>query len=765
MLELTGCIAMESDDVETIEAWITQAVSAKLAADLVQPKEDRVQLLRSRRDEEQRHKELRARLEKAMRASDLGALRDAVAVAHKARLPEPGELQAAKGHLKSLEQELAGRRRQQDLLEDEAQQAREQKALAELASVKLRRARLLPSAELEISQQERAALEQQRSAPEKEKQKEKQARTSQAMMLTVKLVWPSGTSELLEVTPSQHGAVLLSQLLPLKSRHCFPRDFAIFLPSGEALDFLRPLTAQGIFSGCTLRVDDAQLGAALTLAQETSSASSPQASQEFLLSREGRQDAIHETSIAREKDDWDSIYWPLCVAFAPFRAVQQALQRHPEVVVLGWEASQDAEVMQLCHEVCWNVQGDFLLASGQVPVEDSWLLFEHRGAEPTLRSEVLGKTKRTKGTKQAPQGPKSSFLRVPALAEGRAEDLGRAICEGVQALGCGTSYSLILVGRPYYSRRAASIIRWYLQAQGVGLGLDVTVLPYSWDPRLVIQEDCHLRGLEVLTEAQLLVELNPAVFSSEEAPDAEVALSRLLRAHPTPKRPHWHEGFYSKAFQGASQQQVQASGSSLPQDPVHWQRWQRAAPLSSGSLPRAKAAPVLKEAAAPVRLQRVEAESPIATAAAAAAAAAAADGDDDDDDDDDEPPPLVEWHKEQDRPTIHNQLSELSSDSVEFWDIAGERAKFLSGLQGGLDFAVQGQLVATDLVQLRVDGGRRICFKGTGTGVAGGIGSGTFASGKCGSTGSWCVTVPLGHELVAQRAQQLFQQRPSARKS
>lgn len=45
-----------------------------------------------------------------------------------------------------------------------------------------------------------------------------------------------------------------------------------------------------------------------------------------------------------------------------------------------------------------------------------------------------------------------------------------------------------------------------------------------------------------------LVTSRHQVWMEEEGQEAEIALSRVLLAHPQPERAHWHNGFYSKPF-------------------------------------------------------------------------------------------------------------------------------------------------------------------------------------------------------------------------
>eukprot|EP00435_Cladocopium_sp_Y103_P043108 s1235_g12.t1 len=96
--------------------------------------------------------------------------------------------------------------------------------------------------------------------------------------------------------------------------------------------------------------------------------------------------------------------------------------------------------------------------------------------------------------------------------------------------------------------------------------------------RTPTSQDCKHRGNEVILEAQLLTEMNPMVWMEEEGQEAEIALSRLLVAHPAAPRSHWHNGFYSKPFKERTR---------LARDGVaehcEWFRWQKPAPLSAES--------------------------------------------------------------------------------------------------------------------------------------------------------------------------------------
>ncbi|CAJ1365672.1 unnamed protein product [Effrenium voratum] len=205
---------------------------------------------------------------------------------------------------------------------------------------------------------------------------------------------------------------------------------------------------------------------------------------------------------------------------------------------------------------------------------------------------------------------KTSVLRIDR--HGRPEQLGPALMSGLRAAGC-CNMALLVVSRAFQSRRPVSVLAWCLQREDFA-DFQVAVLPYSWEPRAVyLEDDCQQRGEDVLLEAQLLTEMNPTVWLEEEGQEAEVALSRLLLAHPKPRQ-HWHEGFYSKHFKDARLQGAHCE----------WFRWERPAPISAESHAKAALTRCWERPTKPDDLQGMETVAP-----------------DDDDDDDEDLPPLV----------------------------------------------------------------------------------------------------------------------------
>ncbi|CAE7410135.1 unnamed protein product, partial [Symbiodinium natans] len=371
----------------------------------------------------------------------------------------------------------------------------------------------------------------------------------------IRVTFQDGQVLELKASPCRNAASLLLQLLPWKRSHPFPKNFALLLPDGRALDFDQPLQVQGVHSGIELRVGEAPL-------EDTSE-------------KEDLRD-LGEEAFAREVEmGWNLIYWPLCVAQTAFAEVLAALKRHKEVVVLGWQACHDLQVMQLARELCHNVSSDYFIATGTEDPPEAWWLSSKE--EAALASAAATKQFSLRGSSASGSLPKTSVLKLPHLAP--PDQLGPAILKGLRAAGCGDSLALLVVGRAFQSRRPVSVLNWSLRQEEF-THLRLSVLPYSWDPRFVYREDCRQRPDDVLLEAQLLTEMNPSVWLEEEGQEAEIGLSRLLAAHPQPERPHWHKGFYSKPFKD----HVKRAREGLPgAGHCEWHRWQRSTPLSEAS--------------------------------------------------------------------------------------------------------------------------------------------------------------------------------------
>lgn len=494
LLELTGDLAVEAEDVEGLEAWLAQAAS-KLPRDKVRPKEERLEQLRKA----QKEQEDNCRAEK-----------------------------------KRLEREA---------------QVSETEAIKSSAQQKLLRNRLVPSMDLELSEQERAVLEKE----QKENLAPRNQKEEKVVRFPIRVLFPDGSTATLEVDPCASGSSVLTQLFPLRS-HLWPEDFALWLPTGRPLDFHKPLQAQGVHGMMELRVDEAGFS-------------------EEPASDVDEESDFDNLNFSREVETgWNLIYWPLCVALATFDEAKQAMQKHKEVVVMGWNASHDLEVMQLCQEVCFNVGSDYLIVTGSQTAPEEWWPTAQEEADLRAAAEQCG---RLRGP-SAPRRPKTSVLRIDPYAA--PNDLAPALLAGLRAAGCGTSIALLVVCRAYQSRRPVSVLNWCLQQEDYAQWR-MTVLPYSWDPRFVYREDCKDRGKEVILEAQLLTEMNPMVWMEEEGQEAEIALSRLLRAHPpdVPRR-HWHNGFYSKPFKERTR--LARDGGA---EHCEWFRWQKPAPLSAES--------------------------------------------------------------------------------------------------------------------------------------------------------------------------------------
>ena len=509
MLELTGELAMESDDIEGLEAWLVQAKVMHLPWEKIQPKQEKVELLRSQKEAFEPKKPL-ATSQREVKSSAVN-------------------LEAAK----------------------------ETEEIKVVAQQKLLRKRLVPSLDLELSQQEEAILQKDLKENIAPKKSQEQANIIE---FPVRVIFPDGIVEELKVNPCENGSNILLQLLPLKRSHVFPEDFAVLLPSGKALDFRKPLQAQGLHGNAELRIDEA------CFVEEVNE----------VWTREEESEDESQEHFAREVEQgWNLIYWPLCVALAGFEETLRAIQKHPQVVVLGWNACHDLEVMQLTQEVSYKIGSDYLIVTGsEAPPEEWWPTAEEEAklaaaSECTLRGS------------RGPKHPKTSVLRIDQ--NGVPSELAPAILAGLRAAGCGPSLALVVVCRAFQSRRPVSVLHWCLQQEDYS-HWRITVLPYSWDPRSVYLEDCRHRGDQVILEAQLLTEMNPTVWMEEEGQEAEIALSRVLLAHPQPERAHWHNGFYSKPFKERAR---------LARDGVaehcEWFRWQKSTPLSADSYAKAVA--------------------------------------------------------------------------------------------------------------------------------------------------------------------------------
>eukprot|EP00435_Cladocopium_sp_Y103_P025896 s2065_g6.t1 len=258
---------------------------------------------------------------------------------------------------------------------------------------------LVPSIDLELSEQEQAVLE-------KEHQKENLAPRNQkeekVFLFPVRMVFPDGSAATLEVNPCAKGSSVLTLLLPLKRSHLWPEDFAVFLPSGRLLDFHKPLQAQGVHGGMEMRVDEAGF------------AEEPASKIADVPSEDDEETDFDNLHFSREVENgWNLIYWPLCVALATFDEAKQAMQKHKEVVVLGWNASHDLEVMQLCQELSFNVGSDYLIVTGsEAPPEEWWPTAQE---EADLSAAAEQGVRRLRGS-SAPRRPKTSVLRIDPYA-------------------------------------------------------------------------------------------------------------------------------------------------------------------------------------------------------------------------------------------------------------------------------------------------------------------------------------------------------------
>eukprot|EP00812_Abedinium_dasypus_P008616 NODE_2366_length_949_cov_197.751678.p1 GENE.NODE_2366_length_949_cov_197.751678~~NODE_2366_length_949_cov_197.751678.p1 ORF type:complete len:299 (-),score=87.38 NODE_2366_length_949_cov_197.751678:34-834(-) len=247
MLELTGEIAMASDDVGAIEAWIQQAQAAALPHENIQPKKDRLCDLKWRRADEQTRKVEVEKLEDAMKGQSRDAIRKAMGSAGRAGA-HPRRLQAADRKIEALKVTAATKATERDR-ELVPMRAERDRALAADAVEKLQRRRLLASPDLDLREDENAALERlYYGALPPAEQPPEGPEPEPPLELTLEL--PSGASHAVSIGADELGAALLVKLVPLRRQHALQGELQLLLPSGSALDLHTTLREQGVSTGC-----------------------------------------------------------------------------------------------------------------------------------------------------------------------------------------------------------------------------------------------------------------------------------------------------------------------------------------------------------------------------------------------------------------------------------------------------------------------------------------------------------------------------------
>jgi len=507
MLELMGDIAVVSDDVEAIEVWIEQAVIARVPADRVQPKRDRARDLRLREADMAKRKVMTGeQLDGAMQSRDREGLRAAISKATAAGA-HPDRLEAACQRLEALKRADVERLRK-EAVESEANFRSREGDLLTAADGKLARRQLVPSAEVDLLDDEMVALER-RHRRYVESLKGKVAGLQSSMTkksavggtIHVKFNFLSGEVEMVQMDLADKGMCLLTKLVPLRRKHKIPENLGLFLPSGEPVDLARPLGAQGVHDGCAVRVDDAVLGA-----------KRPDAAAEAAAAAGGREEseeeqvdtaALEEELKARqEAERWVPVYWPIAYTKPSSAWVQEALGKHQQVVVLGWGATEDPEVMKQSVDAVKALGGTLLLISGPATPPD--IDFPMGEAEAT--------------------GVPLAFLKLPVVARGVL--MAKAVQRRLEEAGVKGSYALVAVSRCFQNRRLVLTLGEFgCQAPRSAQKYfeKPTIIPYCADPLRTILPDVQQRKKEILVEAFLMSQLERVTFG----PEAKERLSEL----------------------------------------------------------------------------------------------------------------------------------------------------------------------------------------------------------------------------------------------
>merc|ERR1719171_3192625 len=225
---------MESDDADAIEAWIKQAELAKISSQNIQPKKDRVRDLRWKKKDEITRKKNLERLEKAMMSQDRERLREQITKAVNGGV-HPARVEEAKKRLEELKAQEAARIKE-DEARRQAEREEKQKQAADEALAKLAQVDMLPGSSaagpplIELREEERTALSNEIQKFFVKSEEGTLPPRPSPSLASVKLCFPSGETESVEVNLSDKGTCLLTKLLPLRRKHRLEEDFAFFLP-------------------------------------------------------------------------------------------------------------------------------------------------------------------------------------------------------------------------------------------------------------------------------------------------------------------------------------------------------------------------------------------------------------------------------------------------------------------------------------------------------------------------------------------------------
>lgn len=509
MLQLMGDIAMESDDVEAIEAWIQQAEASRLNAKILTPKRDRVHDLKLRAKDHEKRKSVTQRFDEAMRGNDRDLMREVIREATRIGA-HPNKLEAASRRIEVLKREAATQARQKDL-SDSAERERRDLVLAEAALQKLEKQQLLPwSAELELRDDERLALDrifnqEQPTIPtttitNNEIEIKPMHEPIQNLTFSIKFCFPSGETEAIQVSNADKGAVLLAKLISFKGKHYIPEKLGLFRPSGAEVDFDNSLQAQGIHHGCTIRVDNAILGSRDPASARKRWQVAPPSDTENVPASASAVVSVNETEqerFERECERWIQIYWAICLQKPSFGVIRDLLRKHELVVVLGWLATDDPEIMQQTTEAMQKLRASFVILAGE--------------SEPTEECT-------------AQHSVQLAYLMLPNHAE--SIELGQAVSECVK-LHCGDEdFVIVVVSRCFAVKRVCfAIDRFRLPPEPGNAWPVVNIIPYCQDPEYALAEDVKHRRQDVLMEADLMAEIEPTTFNLEE----ECQLQDLMR--------------------------------------------------------------------------------------------------------------------------------------------------------------------------------------------------------------------------------------------
>jgi len=497
LLELAGALAMESADLEAIEAWVCEAAAAKLDDDVVQPKRDRARDLRGEQQDAKR--KAAARLEPAMLSNDRDDIRTAITKAARAGA-HPERLMAAGQRLEALKHLEAKRLRDQSIV-DARTREKEDEVLVASVTAKLEGRTLLPSPS-KLSEKEQAALERQHMIP----------RSREPTMSEIKFVFPNGEVESVRVNLADQGTCLLTKLLPLKRQHGIPKRLGLFLPSGELVQMDKPLEAQGVEVGITIRVDDVKLG---TLARdpeqtpvhcerEASSIVAATANQlppETVQAAKRTEDSLSSTKITRsgekseEVERWMPVYNALVSSMLDPAEVTNHLRSRSTIVVLGWGALDDSDIMSQSVEAFSSTCGLTGSCGALLVVTGVTEALHKLTCYPSVEA----------------------FLPLQLPLDTASRKLGQSVARSLIDAGVQGPMAFVAVSRCFRSRRLVKALCQY----GPSAPLDrpwetVAVIPYCGDPQFSRATDVHERPQEILIEADRMLQTDPWAFSASE---------------------------------------------------------------------------------------------------------------------------------------------------------------------------------------------------------------------------------------------------------